>query len=166
MKNELDNLVDQISKVKFASNNLVLLEPSDREKCLKIISEELKNKSSEIMDVNSKEIMDANKNGLPKHVINRMKLFYEFIKDFKNLPELIDECQYYRIKYDFTIYSLVYCLRFEIKVLSLIRDGKKLEVLEHNNLIDNEILEPTDDESYEQYQIRLSKLKNTLKSMI
>ena len=74
MKNELDNLVDQISKVKFASNNLVLLEPSDREKCLKIISEELKNKSSEIMDVNSKEIMDANKNGLPKHVINRMKL--------------------------------------------------------------------------------------------
>ncbi len=57
MKNELDKLVDQISKVKFASNNLVLLESSDREKCLKIISEELKNKSSEIMDINSKEII-------------------------------------------------------------------------------------------------------------
>ena len=37
MRNELDNLVDQISKVKFASNNLVLIEASKRKKCLKII---------------------------------------------------------------------------------------------------------------------------------
>ena len=76
MRNELDNLVDQISKVKFASNNLVLIEASKRKKCLEIISEELKNKCSEILDVNSKEISDADKNGLPKH-----GKFKEVIKD-------------------------------------------------------------------------------------
>ena len=82
MRNELDNLVDQISKVKFDSNNLVLIEASKRKKCLEIISEELKNKCSEILDVNSKEIIDANRNGLPKHVINRMKLSENSIFSF------------------------------------------------------------------------------------